>query len=188
MTPVRRLIPLLLALTLIGGLVAACGLDLSLTVIKACNGSAQQARVGVQLGFTKQEAVLAPGECTTAVTGASDDDKRVSYNVVASGGASYVAKIQERRQSVLQAWLAGAGDVDALWKKLADLNLELANVSKDTAGVACGGRIGEGSFASVTISRTLGLIGEAGDKWDCGGLVIVTPEPATPTAAPTAAP
>lgn len=182
MTPVRRLIPLLSALTLIGGLVAACGLDLTFTLIKACNGSAQQARVGVQLGFTKEEAVLAPGECTTAVTGASDDDKRVSYNVVASGGASYVAKIQERRQAVLEHLQVAANrDMLAYWKDLAALNLELASVGTDTAGTACGGRIGEGSFASVTISV-------AGDQWNCGGVVIVTPEPATPTAAPTAAP
>jgi hypothetical protein len=175
MTPVRRLILLPLAVTLIGGLVAACGLDLPFTSIKACNGSAQQARVGVQLGFTKEEAVLAPGECTTAVTSASDPDKRVAYNVVASGGASYVAKIQERRQAVLDQQMAGGGDVEKLWKDLSALNLELASVGTDTAGTACGGRIGEGSFASVTISV-------AGDKWNCGGVVIVTPEPATPKA------
>lgn len=181
MTAILRRGPLVLMLSLLGGMLVACDLtDLTLTGVNACNGSPEQARVRVQVGHTNEESVLGPGECTISFTGASDADHQVAYSVQASGAASYVAKIQERRAEVLQAMDAGGGDanqVTELWNKLLTLNGQLATVGTDTAGTACGGRIGEGSAAKVTISM-------AGGKWNCGGVVIQTPEPTTAPAAP----
>lgn len=180
-----KLIRLMLAPVLVGGLVAACGMDTSFTLLKACNGDpSHQARVHMRIGGADEESVLSPGSCATALSAIAETNGHpITYEVTAADAQFYLARVKERHDA-LKAAIAAGGAPDKLWQDLAAVQSQLLTTADSSAGTTCAGDLDVGDFVSVAISV-------AGDKWNCGGVVLVTPSPSpvpTPKGSSTGAP